>query len=190
VKDEIARFLTAIDDALAEAAGGRTLDLYHIGRSALVWQYGSAVTTSDVDVLQPRGESDLIALALTLFGKGTEGTTRYGLYLEVVPEGLPPVPAGYNKRARRVDGPWRVLRVFHLDPHDLAATKMRRFATKDREDIRQLCDLGLIDEAQLESTLEKAFWYVHEKDGDEFRDGAFRNLRVVQKYLRGEIDEF
>jgi hypothetical protein len=29
-----------------------------------------------------------------------------------------------------------------------------------------------------------------EKDGDEFRDSAFRSLRTVQKYLRGEIAEF
>jgi len=28
------------------------------------------------------------------------------------------------------------------------------------------------------------------KDGDEFRDSAFRSLHVVQRYLRLEIDEF
>jgi hypothetical protein len=112
------------------------------------------------------------------------------LYLEVVEQGLPPVPAGYEKRATRAEGPWRVIELYHLDPHDLAATKLRRFAPKDRADVRLLCDRDLLDPDRLEEILEKAFWFTLEKDGDEFRDAAFRSLRTVQRYLRGEIDEF
>ena len=166
------------------------LDIYHIGRSALVWEYDYIVTTADFDILKPRGGEELLDLALSLFGRGTEGAKLLGLYLEVVPEGLPPAPVGYEKRAKRIEGPWAVLRVYHLDPHDLAATKLRRFAAKDREDIRQLCDLGHLEPRRLEEVLEKAFLFVHEKDGDEFRDAAFRNLHVVQQYLNGEINEF
>lgn len=190
MKDRIIQFLTAVDEALVPVADGRALDVYHIGRSALVWRYDYLATTSDIDILQPHGAPELVTLALRLFGKGSERANQIGLYLEVVPEGLPPAPPGYEKRATRADVPWQVLRVYHLDPHDLTATKLRRFATKDREDIRQLCDLGLLDDKQLEATLEKAFWFSLDKDGDELRDAAFRHLRVVQQYLRGELDEF
>ena len=190
MKDRILAFLTAIDDALAGAAPGGELEVYHIGRSALVWEYDYLATTADFDILQPRGNEELLALALRLFGRDTDGAKAHGLYLEVVPEGLPPVPGGYQKRAHQVAGPWRVLRVYHLDPHDLAATKLRRFAAKDREDIRQLCDLGHLDPDRLGEILEKAFWWSLDKDGDELRDTAFANLRVVQQYLRGEIREF
>jgi hypothetical protein len=190
VKDRILAFLNAIDEALAPVAEGKQLDLYHIGRSALVWEYDYVATTADFDVLQPKGSAELLEVALAQFGKGTDRARELGLYLEVVPDGLPPAPVGYDKRAHLVEGTWRVLRVFHLEPHDLAATKLRRFAPKDREDIRQLCDLNVLNAEQLEQTLEKAFPFNLEKDGDEFRDAAFRNLRTVQQYLRGEIREF
>jgi hypothetical protein len=190
VKDRILALLTAIDEALAAAAPGTSLEVYHIGRSALVWEYDYIATTSDIDILQPKGGEELVELALKLFGRGTDKANEHGLYLEVVNPGLPPMPGGYESRAHRVEGPWKVLKVYHLDPHDLAASKLRRFATKDRADIRQLCDLGHLDPDKLEQILEKAFPFNLEKDGDEFRDKPFSNLRIVQCYLRGEIREF
>jgi hypothetical protein len=190
VKDRILAFLNAVDAALVAEAAGHTLNVYHIGRSALVWEYDYQATTADIDILQPKGAEKLIDLALELFGRGTDRARQFGLYLDEVKEALPPVPGGYEHRAKQVEGPWTVLRVFHLDPHDLAATKLRRFAPKDRADIRLLCDLGHLDPVQQEEILEKAFPFNLEKDGDEYRDRPFSNLRIVQRYLRGEISEF
>lgn len=190
MKDRILAFLTAIDEALAAAASGATLDVYHIGRSALVWEYDYTATTADIDILQPKGRPDLVEVAIKLFGRDTDGSKAHGLYLDVVNEALPPMPGGYERRAKRVEGPWKVLKVYHLDPHDLVASKLRRFAPKDRADIRQLCDWGHINPDRLEEILEMAFRFNLEKDGDEFRDKPFANLRIVQKYLRGEITEF
>ncbi len=190
MKDRIIGFLKAVDDALAPGAGGKTLDVYNIGRSALVWEYDYIETTTDIDILCPKGEKSLVELALRLFGKETEGAKAHGLYLDVVNEAIPQMPGGYQKRSHPVEGPWKVLRVFHLDPHDLAASKLRRFAPRDRQDIRQLCDWGHLDASRLEATLEKAFPFNLKKDGDEFRDKPFEHLRIVQRYLRGEIGEF
>jgi hypothetical protein len=190
MKDRILAFLADIDETLAAAAPGEVLEVYHIGRSALVWEYDYIATTADIDILRPKGAAWLVELALREFGHGTDLAKSHGLYLQVVEEALPPVPGGYEKRAHRVDGPWKVLRVYHLEPHDLAATKLSRFAPKDREDIRQLCDLGHLDPVKLEETLEKAFRWNLDKDGDEYRDSPFRNLRLVQQYLRGEVNEF
>jgi hypothetical protein len=188
--DRIEAFLADLDQALEKQAAGETLKLYNIGRSSLVWQYAYTATTKDFDILRPQGSERLLALALELFGKGTPKADEYGLYLEVVEEALPPVPAGYETRAVPVAGNWKVLRVYHLDPHDLAATKLRRFGAKDREDIRLLCDLGHLDADRLEAILEKAFLWNLDKDGDRFRDDAFAHLRIVQRYLRGEIREY
>jgi hypothetical protein len=100
------------------------------------------------------------------------------------------MPAGFEKRATRENGPWKVIRLYRLDPHDLAASKLRRFSAKDRADVRLLCDLGCLNPERLEQILEKAFLWNMDKDGDEFRDSAFRSLRTVQQYLRNEIREF
>ncbi len=54
MKDRIVRFLNAVDAALVPFAMGERLDLYHIGRSALVWKHGFQSTTEDVDVVRPR----------------------------------------------------------------------------------------------------------------------------------------
>src|ERR1700752_653797 len=60
VRDRIIALLTAIDEALAANAAGRTLEVYHIGRSALVWEYDYIATTADIDILQPKGGKELV----------------------------------------------------------------------------------------------------------------------------------
>lgn len=64
MRDRIAAFLTDIDRALAPVASGEVLQVYHIGRSALLWEYGGGASTADVDILQPRGGERLVELAL------------------------------------------------------------------------------------------------------------------------------
>jgi hypothetical protein len=186
MKARLAAFLEDLDATLAQKAIGQHLDLYHIGRSALVWEYDYLATTEDVDVLRPDGEEELVALALDQFGKGTKRARQHGLYLEVVELGFPPVPSWFRKRAKMVAGAWKVIRLYQLEPHDLAATKLTRFSAKDQGDVRLLCDLGLLDSAKLEESLNRAYLWSTDKDGDPYRDEAFANLRQVQAYLRGE----
>ncbi len=190
MRERIEAFLADLDRTLAARAEDARLDLYHIGRSALVWGYDYLATTDDFDFLRPQGEAQWVELALQRFGKNTPKAREHGLYLEVVEEGFPPMPRGYKKRATQIDGPWKTLRVYRLDPHDLIASKLRRFWPKDRADIRLLCDLVPIDPERLEQVLEEAYPFNMEKDGDEFRDSAFRSLRTVQRYLRHELHEF
>lgn len=190
MKDRVIALFTELDATLAPHAAGRTLDLYHIGRSSLSWEFSRVVITSDVDVVWPDGPPELVELALAEFGDGTANALRHKLYLQLVPGALPPLTGGARKRARVADGPWTVLRVRYLEPNDLAVTKMTRFATRDREDVRLLADLGLLDADELEKRLEVAYYFHMEKDGDPRRDKAFANLRTVQKYLRGEVREF
>jgi hypothetical protein len=190
MKDRIEAFLVDLDRALAGHAEGEVLEIYPIGRAALAWEYGYSGTTQDIDFLRPRGGAELVALALKLFGYGTQKAKDHSLYLQVVEEGFPPMPWGYKKRAKQVEGSWERLRVYCLDPYELVASKLRRFSGKDRADVRLLCDLVSIDPVRLEAILEEAYPFNMEKDGDEFRDSAFRSLRVVQRYLRHETEAF
>src|ERR1700722_15032716 len=98
---EILDFLKAIDTALLPfAKDGERLDLYLIGRSALIVRYGLSLATRDVDVVTRADATALETRVFALFGKGTPNARRWGLYLEGVPGVLPPSPGG------TASGPW------------------------------------------------------------------------------------
>jgi len=172
-------------ELVTAAKPGEHLDLYHIGRSVLVFYYGAkALATQDFDIVWMR-ESALEDQVAKLFGKGTARAREIGLYLDRVPQALPPLPQWFRKRCCCVPGHWRVLRLWELEPHDLAATKLRSFRPKDRQDVQFLCDAGLLRPETLRASLESAFAWTAAKDGDEDRDRAFANLATVIDYLEG-----
>lgn len=183
-RDEILRFLEAIDAELVDhAKEGERLDLYLIGRSALIFRYGLNIGTKDVDIVQTHG-SHLEVKAAELFGKGTKNAERFGFYLELVPEGLPPIPGTYRHRSEPIPGQWNVLRPMQPDPHDLAVTKLRRFHARDRQDLEVLCNEGL-DAETLNTAFESAFMWAEKEDPD--KELAARNLARVIDYLEGRI---
>lgn len=182
-RDEILRFLEAIDAELVDhAKEGERLDLYLIGRSALIFRYGLNIGTKDVDILHFYG-SELELKAAELFGKGTTNAERFGFYLEPVPEGLPPIPGTYRHRSEPIPGQWRVLRPMQPDPHDLAVTKLKRFHARDRQDLEILCDQGL-DADVLKTAFESAFLWADKDDPD--KEYAAQNLARVIDYLEGK----
>jgi hypothetical protein len=85
-----------------------------------------------------------------------------------------------------VSGSWQVIRLWRLEIHDLAVTKLKCFRPQDREDLQFLCDTGRLRADKLEAALELAFIWSLPKDGDPDRDRAFANLERVLRYLRGE----
>lgn len=185
MNEQIRQFLDQLDTELAtHAKAGEHLDLYHIGRSALVLDYGVPLSTRDFDFVQMR-DSKLEAKALELFGKDTPNAERLGLYLDPVPQVLPPVPQGFRKRCRQVEGSWKVLRLWRLEPHDLAATKLKSFRSGDRQDLQFLCDQGLLNPTDLRRSLELAFFWDAEKDGDPDREAAFAHFETVIDYIEG-----
>jgi hypothetical protein len=124
-----------------------------------------------------------------LFGKDTSKAKEHGLYLQGVPAGTPPIWEGCYRRATQVEERWEVIRLFHLEDHDMAVTKLKRFSVKDREDIRNMCDLGLLDPNTLTDRVRAAYPFHNEddadKDDDPWAEAAFANLKVVVKYLEG-----
>jgi hypothetical protein len=142
------------------------------------------MSTADFDFIAMR-QSPLEVKAIELFGKGTVNANRLGLYLDPVAQGLPPVPQHFRKRCQQIQGEWKVIRLWRLEPHDLAATKMRSFRPKDRDDLRFLCDQGALNAKDLRQSVESAFAWSADKDGDPHREGAFQNLETVIDYLEG-----
>lgn len=180
---DLLRFLRAIDAELVHhAKEGETLDLHLLGRSALILGYGLSLMTKDVDIVHAH-DSPLQIIAEETFGRDTPAAKRWGFFLEAVSSGLPPLPGGYQSRCIDVGGPWSVLRPKRPEANDLAVTKLRRFHAKDREDVRILCDRGLLDSATLRDRLDSAHAFTEE--GDPGREAAYANLGVVIDYLEG-----
>src|SRR3954471_21503739 len=119
VGDEIRQLLDEVDRALADrVADGARLDLYLLGRSALILRYGATGATKDVDVLDQTNDSELLAELLNEFGRNTPNAVRLGVYLERVPHALPPVPGRYRGRCTDMPGDWRVIRPQFMEPND------------------------------------------------------------------------
>jgi hypothetical protein len=182
--DDLLRFLHAIDAGLAgHAAGGEIVELHLLGRSALILGYGLEVQTVDIDIVYVHG-SRMQEIAVQDFGRGTSAAGQYGFYLEAVPPGLPPLPVGYQARCIDVEGPWMVIRPKRPEANDLAVTKLKRFHARDRQDLRFLCDHGLVDAATLRERLDAAHLFT--EPGDEGREKAYANLEIMIDYLEGQ----
>ena len=186
-KSEIEGFLHAIDDELAREASPRErLDLYLIGRAALILRFGLDLGTKDVDIVRRGDMPDLQRKAIDLFGEGTPNALRWRLYLQPVPEGLPPLPGSYRRLSVELPGEWKVLRPRQLDPHDLAITKLKRFHAGDREDLQILCSSGL-KIPELERALHSAYPFGMDDEEDPDCKRINEHFRRLIGYLEGRI---
>lgn len=192
MRERILKFLDAIDVALvAQVAPKQRLDLYVIGKAAVILFYSgeqAGAMTSDVDVVQiSHPPSPMLVAALERFGKGTPGAMAHALYLESVLTAIPPLAGSFLARCTQMDREWKALTVWQPEANDLAASKLKRYAPKDRDDLRHLCDNGLLQAEKLRQSVTNAFIWHEEDDSD--RDRAFANLEKVIAYLKGDSRE-
>ena len=190
---EIYALLDRLDEELRPLAAGEFLDIYLLGRAAMVLSYNVALSTKDIDIVS-RQKSILEPKAIELAGMESRLARSLGLYLDPVPPGLPPVPRGFEHRCKLLPRAWKVLKVWLPDVHDLAATKLKSFRPQDREDLQFLCDRELLDKIKLFESLDKAFSFRSPKAEDAEDDPdtpnwgrALRNLKRVEGYLGGSI---
>jgi hypothetical protein len=182
-KPSLFAYLVRIDNELTNrAAPEETLTLHLLGRSAMILGYGLQLMTKDVDVVEDH--SELLKIAIKLFGKESPKYVVTDFYLESVSSGLPPLPSGYQNRAVEIPGPWKIISPKRLEAHDLVVTKLRRFHQGDKEDIRILCDTGEIATTTLEVRFASANQF---SDVDDPRFKSSRNnLNKVLEYLNNE----
>jgi hypothetical protein len=181
--ESLLAFLNAVDAELVKhASADETLDLYLIGRSAMILGFGLQLMTKDVDVVEVR-PSHLLAVASDVFKKGGAGNAGYGFYLETLASGFPPMPIGFEKRCINVAGAWRIIRPKRPEAHDLLVTKLKRFHQGDREDVQILCDTGEIEEETLRERFDLAHAFSDRDDPKVVKASA--NLDSVVEYLNG-----
>ena len=142
-------FLTSLDASLDEP-----VDLHCMGGFAVSQYFGLERETADLDVLS------LIPTVLatrveTLAGFGSALHKKHGVYIERV--GVANYPASYEDRLIRAFPVWRNVRLWVLDPHDLALTKLERSNDRDIQDVIFLARSGLIDRLTLVSRFEAEF---------------------------------
>jgi Nucleotidyltransferase of unknown function (DUF6036) len=132
-------FFTEIEEVVLHCLGGFVMTIL----------YGLDRPTADVDVL-PVGSNAETASLIGLAGQGSTLHKKYKVYLQVV--GVAQVPINYEDRLTEMfPGSFNHLRLFALDPYDLALSKLERNTQRDRDDVKHLArtlplDLNLLQE--------------------------------------------
>ena len=144
-------FLIALNGLLDEP-----IDLHCIGGFVVTMQYGLSRTTADIDILAavPNEKLDLVQ---QLAGLGSDLYNRFKVYLQVV--AIACYPEDYESRLVRMWPHFKLdhLRLYALEAHDLALTKLERNADVDRKDVQALARAGHLDPATLRDRYLKEF---------------------------------
>jgi hypothetical protein len=152
-----------------------------MGGFAVVQAYGLERATADIDVLSVVPYSSAASL-LDIAGKESPLRLRHKIYLDVVT--VATAPESYADRLIPLyPGFWKRLRLFVLEAHDLALTKLERNFERDRGDVEHLARSGYLDAGTL-----RARYF------DEFRPYAIgrkswhdQTLELwIDAYLSGE----
>ena len=139
-------FLTELDAQLDEPA-----DFHCIGGFVVCQYLGFGRETADLDVLSVipgRAASRVVQLA----GKGSALHQKHRVYIDHV--GVANYPDNYESRLIRAFPVWPNVRLWALEPHDLALTKLERSIERDIRDVIFLAQAGLIDRDTLVARFE------------------------------------
>lgn len=122
-------FLKNIDDLINEES-----HLHCLGGFVVTVIYDAPRETRDIDALSlVQGDSVFWERA----GRGSALHTKFGVYLDRV--GSVQLPESYEDRLTEIfDGLYINLRLFALDPYDVALAKIERNSPRDRQDVLHL----------------------------------------------------
>ena len=139
-------FLTALNAELDEP-----VDFHCIGGFIVSQHYGFARETAEIDVLNviPLDAADRV---VQLAGKGSALQEQYRVYIDHA--GVASYPADYERRLVRAFPVWSNVRLWALEPHDLALTKLERSIERDIRDVIFLAQAGLINRDTLVTRFE------------------------------------
>jgi hypothetical protein len=183
LRAEVLEFLARLDEHLEVP---EPIDVYIGGGAAVLLAYEGQLATVDVDFI---GQKAGVLLELSELAKKNSAIHESThLYLDIVPPGLFPSDFGWKNRTLVLDLPkLNKMRVRVLEIHDLIISKLKRFAPKDRQDIRALCETHDVDIATLRARYRGARQL---RDYDE-REKMDAHFRVVEaEYLGHEPSVF
>src|SRR2546425_10298583 len=109
-------FLSDIDATFAE-----DVELHSLGGFVITVLYDLARPTADMDVIAITPRSEIESL-MSLAGQGSDLHRKHKVHLQLV--GVATVPDSYEERLTEIfPGEFKHLRLFALDPYDLALSK-------------------------------------------------------------------
>lgn len=122
-------FLREIDDFVAEET-----HLHCLGGFVVTTVYGSDRTTSDLDtIVLTQKDPRLFNFA----GEASAMHRKHKVYID--PVGIAALPENYEDRLIEIfPSAFSQLRLFALDPYDIALSKIERNTTLDRDDVLYL----------------------------------------------------
>jgi len=119
--------------------------------------YGFSRPTGDLDALEIMPKAAGLAL-LELGMQGGPLHKKYKIYLDRV--GVAKVPEGYESRLTEIfPKTFKHLRLFALDPYDLALSKLERNIQRDRDDVLHLARIVPFDLEVLKERYQKELRY-------------------------------
>jgi hypothetical protein len=123
-------------------------EIHCLGGFVVAEYYGLACPTSDIDIIEVRGATD-IADVQRIAGKGSPLANKHRVYIDIVTAA--DVADAYEERLIDVYvGEFQNLRIRVFERHDLALAKLGRNQDYDREDVRRLARGPGLDIAILE----------------------------------------
>jgi hypothetical protein len=126
-------FFVAIDKTLEQETS-----LEILGGFVITVLYAAPRETADVDVVSVVPNSQTRSLIETA-GEGSALHKKHGVYLDRV--GIATIPENYEERLTEIfAGEFRHLRLFAVDPYDVALAKIERNIDRDREDVKFLAE--------------------------------------------------
>ena len=141
-------FFDELDSRLSEP-----VSLHCLGGFVVIHVYGVARTTNDCDFIGLLPVGSRTAL-LRLAGKDSPLHRKYRLFLDAVT--VANCPDDYETRLKPIfEDRWQFLRLFALEAHDLALSKLERNYERDRDDVQRLAAAGRINPKVLRERYKK-----------------------------------
>lgn len=160
--------------------------LYMGGGAAILLAYEGQLRTDDVDLIGEK--TGLLKRLSEEAGKGSDLHRATDYYLDIVPPGLFPQEWGWRSRTKRLELPaLEHIELRILELHDLILSKLKRFAGKDQEDIRGLCEREEFEIETLRSRYSQARLR-YDYDEREKLDANFRFIEI--EFLTLEPSDF
>lgn len=126
-------FFTEIDKSLEKKT-----HLEILGGFIITLIYSAPRTTADVDVISITPHTETGKL-IELAGEGSPLHKKHGIYLDRV--GIAVMPEDYEERIAEIfAGEFQFLKLYALDPYDIALAKIERNIDRDREDVKFLAE--------------------------------------------------
>lgn len=182
---QVESFLQDIDRHWG-APGAAKICLRVIGSSALLLQTQYARGTRDSDILETAQLSgDVGARLVALAGPGSDIARQHGLYVEIIPSGLPFLPQAPSFHPLvKLNASLKAFHVDVLDVVDVVVSKLKRFHANDRSDIAAMVERGLVSHEMLVRRFEAAV------DAHSLGAGADDLPRFVANLNQVERDAF